>query len=210
MSNINQLAPDTTPQLSDQLAIWAQNQGQPRKVSLSALLSLLESSFTFSTGGLLLAGSLYSLRRTQAETIALTSTPAVIAPFDANGASVVNMGGTSLTQNILTGVMQATRPIKAVQFWVALVGSVPASNTITLALQTGPVGGPLYTSEFQSIAPTTGGSQALHFAGILQNQNNPNSQINTGDIIQLVASVSSAANLSLSRASVIVQPLDGV
>lgn len=210
MSNINQLSPDISPQGSDQLAIWNQNAGQPRKVSLSAILSLFESSFTFSAGGLLLAGSLYALRRTQAENVALTTTPVPIAPYDANGATTLNQGGQTLTENVTTGVMQATRAIKACAFWVALVGSLPSPRVLTLQVQTGPVGGPLYTSEFQALIAQTGASQAFSFSGILQNPNNVNSQINAGDVIQLVASADAATTLSLTRASLIVQPLDGV
>ena len=210
MTSINQLCVDATPQLSDQMAIWGQQAGQPRKIALSALLELFGANFQLSPGGLLLGSTLYALRRTTAENIALTNVPAPIAPFDANGASETNQGGTALTMNVTTGAMQATRAISAAAFWVALIGSAPASDVITLALQTGPVGGPLYTSEFQAIQTATGTTQAFQFAGILQNPNNVNGRINVGDTIQLVASSSVNGNLSLSRASVIVQPLDGV
>lgn len=210
MSNINQLSPDISPQLADQLAIWNQNAGQPRKVALSALLSLFQSSFVFSTGGLLLASSLYALRRTQTENVALTTTPAVIAPYDANGASTLKTGGQTLTENVTTGILQATRAIKACAFWVALIGSLPSPRVLTLQVQTGPVGGPMYTSEFQAIIAQTGASQVFSFSGILQNPNNVNAQINVGDVIQLVASADAATMLSLSRATLIVQPLDGV
>lgn len=210
MTSINQLCVDPSPQLSDQMAIYGQQAGQPRKIALSALLGLFASSYQFSPGGLLLASTLYALRRTQGETIALTATPAPIAPFDANGAAETNQGGAALTMNVTTGAMQATRNISAAAFWVALIGSAPVSDVITLALQTGPVGGTQYTSEFQSIQVATGNTQAFHFAGILQNPNNVNGRINEGDTIQLVASSSVNGNLSLARASLIVQPLDGV
>ncbi|BAO04673.1 hypothetical protein KMC49_gp19 [Ralstonia phage Firinga] len=208
--NINQLSQDSQIQTSDLIAIWSQGNGQPRQASLSQLLSLLQSGFTFSSGGLLLAASLYALRRTTAETLALTTTPAIVTPYDANGNSVLNSGGQSLTQNVTTGLMQATRAIKGCQFWVALVGSLPSPRVLTLQLQTGPVGGPLFTSEFEAIVTGTGANQCYTFSGILQNPNNVNSQINLGDIIQLVASADAATTLSISRASLIVQPLDGV
>lgn len=208
--NINQLSQDSQLQTSDLIAIWSQGNGQPRQASLSQLLSLFQSGFTFSSGGLLLAASLYALRRTTAETLALTTTPAIVTPYDANGNSVLNSGGQSLTQNVTTGLMQATRAIKGCQFWVALVGSLPSPRVLTLQLQTGPVGGPLFTSEFEAIVTGTGANQCYTFSGILQNPNNVNSQINSGDIIQLVASADAATTLSISRASLIVQPLDGV
>ncbi|TAM07252.1 MAG: hypothetical protein EPN70_03510 [Paraburkholderia sp.] len=208
--NINQLSQDTQLSVSDLIAIWNTGNGQPRYASLSSLLSLFQSAFTFSAGGLLLAGSLYALRRTQAETLALTTTPAIVTPYDANGNSVLSADGQSLTQNVTTGLLQATRAIKACAFWVSLIGSLPSPRVLTLALQTGPVGGPFFTSEFEAIATGTGANQCYTFSGILQNPNNVNSQLNLGDIIQLVASADAATTLSISRASLIVQPLDGV
>lgn len=208
--NINQLSQDSQLQTSDLIAIWSQGNGQPRQASLSQLVALVLANFTLSSGGLLTGSSLYSLRRTQAENLALTTAPVVVTPYDANGNSVLNAGGQSLTQNVTTGLMQATRAIKGCQFWVALVGSLPSPRVLTLQLQTGPLGGPLFTSEFEAIAVGTGSNQCYAFSGILQNPNNVNGQINTGDIIQLVASADSATNLSISRASLIVQPLDGV
>lgn len=209
MANINQLSSDISPQLSDQLAIWNQNSGQPRKVSLSAILTLLQGALQI-PNGLLNASSLYMLRRTTAETLALTAAPAVVAPFDANGASVLPLGGQALTQNVTTGVLQATRNIEALDFWVALVGSLPSPRVLTLQVQTGPVGGPFFTSEFQSVVTGTGVTQAFHFAGVLQNPNNVNGRINEGDVVQLVASADAATTLSIVRATLIAQPLDGV
>lgn len=209
MSNINQLASDTQPSLSDQIALWSQANGQPRRMSLSALVALLQSSLSI-PNGILNSASLYSLKRTQAEVLALTTVPAVVAPFDANGNTVLPLGGQSLTQNVVTGLMQATRAIKALDFWVALDGSLPSPRVLTLQVQTGLVGGPLFTSEFQSVGTGTGTAQCFHFAGVLQNPNNINSQINMGDIIQLVASADAATNLTISRVSLIAQPLDGV
>ncbi|WP_104656534.1 hypothetical protein [Ralstonia insidiosa] len=208
--NINQLTQDSQLSVSDLIAVWSTGNGQPRQASLSQLLALFQSAFVFSTGGLLLAGSLYALRRTQAENLALTTTPAIVAPYDANGNTVLNAGGQSLTQNVTTGLLQATRAIKACQFWVSLVGSLPSPRVLTLQLQTGPAGGTLFTSEFEAIAPGTGANQCYTFSGILQNPSNVNAQINLGDIIQLVASADAATTLSISRASLIVLPLDGV
>ncbi|MEZ7524010.1 hypothetical protein [Burkholderia vietnamiensis] len=208
MGNINQLSSDTQLQISDQIAIWNQNFGQPRKASLSALVALVLANLQM-PNGLLNASSLYALRRTQAETLALTTAPAVVAPYDANGNSVLPLGGQALTQNVVTGLMQATRAIQAVDFWVSLVGSLPSPRVLTLQLQTGPVGGPLYTSEFESVLTGTGNTQCAHFAGVLQNPNNVNGQINQGDIIQLVASADAATTLTILRVSLIAQPLDG-
>jgi hypothetical protein len=209
MSNINQLSSDTLPSLSDQVAIWSQGNGQPRKMSLSALVALVQSSLAI-PNGILNSASLYSLKRTQAETLALTTVPAVVAPYDANGGAVLPMGGQSLTQNVVTGLMQATRVIRALDFWIALDGSLPSPRVLTVQVQTGPVGGPLFTSEFQSVGVGTGNAQSFHFAGVLQNPNNINSQINMGDIVQLVASADAATTLTISRVSFIAQPLDGV
>lgn len=205
---INQLSADTTPQLSDQIALWSTNNGQPRRVSLSALLATLQGALLM-PNGLLNASSLYALRRTQAENLALTAAPAIVTPYDANGNSVLPMGGESLTLNVVTGLMQATRVIQALDFWVALDGSLPSPRVLTLQVQTGPVGGPFYTSEFQSVKTGTGNPDCFHFAGVLQNPNNINSQINQGDIVQLVATADAATTLSISRVSFIAQPLDG-
>ncbi len=208
--NINQLSQDSQLQTSDLIAIWSQGNGQPRQASLSQLLSLFTANFSLASGGLLQASSLYSLRRTQAENLALTASPVVVTPYDANGNSVLNAGGQALTQNVTTGQLQATRAIKGAAFWVSLVGSLPSPRVLTLQIQTGPVGGPLFTSEFEAIAAGNGSTQCFTFSGILQNPNNVNGQINLGDIIQLVASADAATTLSISRATMIVQPLDGV
>lgn len=208
--NINQLSQDSQLQTSDLIAIWSQGNGQPRQASLSQLLALFTANFSLSSGRLLQAGSLYSLRRTQAENLALTTIPAVVSPYDANGNSVLNAGGQALTQNVTTGLMQATRAIKGCAFWVSLVGSLPSPRVLTLQLQTGPLAGPLFTSEFEAIAVGTGSNQCYAFSGVLQNPNNVNGQINFGDIIQLVASADVSTTLSISRATMIVQPLDGV
>lgn len=209
MSNINQLSQDSQLSVSDQFAVWNQNAGQPRKASISSLVALVIANLQM-PNGLLNASSLYALRRTQAEVLALTAVAAVVAPYDANGNSVLPQGGQALTQNVTTGLMQATRNIEALDFWVSLVGSLPSPRVLTLQLQTGPVGGPLYTSEFQAVKAGTGATDCYHFAGVLQNPNNMNGQINQGDIVQLVASADQATNLSISRVSFIAQPLDGV
>ncbi|MCA8326126.1 hypothetical protein [Burkholderia cepacia] len=208
MTNINQLSRRGRIRPQDQIGYWDQGSGQPRRASVSDLIECVQDGLTFPSG-LLTASSLYALRRTQAESVAIATTPTVIAPFDANGNSVLPMGGTSLTQNVTTGLMQATRAIQACDFWIALLGSVPSPRVLTLQLQTGPVGGTLFTSEFESIQVGTGNAQSFHFAGILQNPNNPNGVINMGDVIQLVASADQATTLSLTRASFIVRPLDG-
>ncbi|VVE59462.1 hypothetical protein PIN31009_05545 [Pandoraea iniqua] len=209
MANINQLSADTNPQLSDQVAIWSQNNGQARKVSLGALLDLLQANLQL-PDGLLNASSLYSLIRSQAVALPVGTVAVTVAPFDANGNTVLNIGGQSLTLNVLTGVMQATRDIAAADFWVALDGSLPAGRTLTLQLQTGPVGGPLHTSQFQTIKAGTGNADCFHFSGVLRNPNNVNGRINEGDIIQLIASADASTTLSISRASVTMRPLDGV
>lgn len=208
--NINQLSNRGGIQPQDQLAYWNQNNGQPRRTSVADLITLITQGLVLNNG-LLNASSLYALRRTQAESVAVGTTPTIITPWDANGASVLPLGGQSLAQNVVTGIMQATRQIQACEFWIALQGSVPSPRVLTLQLQTGPstVSATLFTSEFESIQTGTGAAQSFHFAGILQNPNNPNSVINQGDVIQLVASADQATTLSLSRASFIVRPLDG-
>lgn len=206
--NINQLSPDRQLSTADQFAVWNQNSGQPRKASISQLVALVIANLQM-PNGLLNASSLYALRRTQSETLNLTTTPAVVTPYDANGSSVLPLGGQSLTQNVVTGLMQATREIQALDFWIALTGSLPSPRVMTLQVQTGPVGGPLYTSEFESVQVGTGNAQAFHFAGVLQNPNNINGQIDQGDIVQLVASADAATTLLISRVSFIAQPLDG-
>ena len=209
MSNINQLAADTTPQLSDQIAIWNQSSGQPRKCSLSALQTLLLGSVSLPRG-LLSAASVYALRKTVAGTQNLTATPSIITTYDANGASVIPLGGTALTQNVVTGLMQATRAIAGISFQVALVGSIASPRVLTLQIQTGPVGGTLYTSEFESILTGTGATQCYTFDGLLQNPNNVNGQINVGDIVQLVASSDQAATLNITKVTFLAQPIDGL
>ncbi|PTB28846.1 hypothetical protein C9I56_11185 [Paraburkholderia caribensis] len=209
MANINQLSTDTQPQLADQLALWSQNNGQPRKVSLSAILELIQSNLSM-PNGLLSASSLYELRRTQAETLAVGPSPVIVAPYDANGNTVLPIGGTALTLNVVTGVMQASRVIEAAELWVCIDGSLPSPRVLTLQVQTGPGGGGgIYTSELQAIKTGTGNPDSFHFAGILQNPNNVNGQINAGDVVQIVASADQATTLSISRMSFIVRPLDG-
>lgn len=208
MTNINQLSRRGRVRSQDQIPYWDQHAGQPKRASVWELIECVQDGLTFPSG-LLTASSLYALRRTQAESIAIATTPTVITPFDANGNSVLPTGGQSLTLNVMTGLMQATRAIQACEFWIALQGSVPSPRVLTLQLQTGPVGGTLFMSEFESVQTGTGAAQSFHFAGILQNPNNVNGQLNLGDTIQLVASADEATTLSLIRASFIVRPLDG-
>lgn len=208
MTNINQLSRRGRIRSQDQIAYWDQCNGQPRRASVGDLIECVQDGLTFPTG-LLSASSLYALRRTASESIAIATTATIITPWDANGSSVLPAGGTSLTMNVVTGIMQAARAIQACEFWVALQGSVPSPRVLTLQLQTGPVGGPFFTSEFESVQSGNGNAQSFHFAGILQNANNVNGQINQGDVIQLVASADQATTLSLTRASLFLRPLDG-
>ncbi|TDV06063.1 hypothetical protein [Paraburkholderia caballeronis] len=208
MPNINQLSRRGSIRPQDQIAYWDQNNGQPRRAAVWDLIECVQDGLRLENG-LLNASSLYALRRTQAESIAIVMTPTVITPWDANGASVLPMGAQSITLNVTTGLMQATRTIQACEFWIALQGSVPSPRVLTVQLQTGPSGGPLFASEFESVQAGTGAAQSFHLAGILQNPNNVNGQINAGDVIQLVASADAATTLSLTRASFIVRPLDG-
>lgn len=208
MSNINQLSARGRMRPQDQIAYWDQMNGQPRRASVWELIELVTDGIKLKNG-LLNASSLYTMRRTQAGTLDLTTAPAVVMPYDANGNTVLPPGGTSLTQNVTTGLLQATRAIEALNLWVALDGTLPSPRVMTLQVQTGPVGGTLYTSEFQSIQTGTGTAQVFHFAGVLQNPNNINGQIDQGDIIQLVATADEATTLSISRVTLIAQPLDG-
>ncbi|MEM5405809.1 hypothetical protein [Paraburkholderia unamae] len=167
MSNIGQLAQDVSPQLQDQIAIWSTQNGQPRQCSLSALATLILGGVSLPRG-LLSAASTYALRKTVAGTQNLTATPSIITTYDPNGATVLPVGGTALTQNVVTGLMQATRAIAGVNFSVSLVGSIASPRVLTLQVQTGPVGGTLYTSEFEAIAQGTGNAQCWTFQGFLQ------------------------------------------
>lgn len=209
MANISQLAVDSSPALSDLIAIWSTNNGQPKQVSLSALQTLLLGSVSLSRG-LLSASSVYALRKTVAGTQNLTTAPQIITTYDPNGNTVLPVGGTALTQNVVTGLMQATRAIAGLNFKVALVGSLPSPRILTLQVQTGPVGGTLYTSEFEAIAQGTGNTQCWTFDGFLQNPNNVAGQLNVGDIVQLVASADSAATLSITKVTFLAQPVDGL
>jgi hypothetical protein len=209
MSNINQLSVDASPQLSDLIAIWSTNNGQPKQVSLSALQSLLLGGVALPRG-LLSASSIYALRKTVAGTQNLTATPQVITTYDPNGATVLPVGGTALTQNVVTGIMQATRAIAGLNFEVSVIGSISNGTVQTLQVQTGPLGGMLFTSEFEDISVGTGNTQCWKFSGFLQNPNNVAGQINVGDIIQLVASVSANATLNITKVTFLAQPVDGL
>lgn len=175
---------------------------------MSALQTLLLGGVTLPRG-LLSAASTYALRKTVAGTQNLTAAPQVITTYDPNGATVLPLGGTALTQNVVTGLMQATRAIAGVNFQVSVVGSIVAPRILTLQVQTGPVGGPLYTSEFEVISTGTGATQCWHVVGFLQNPNNINGQLNVGDIIQLVASADQAATLNITKVTFLAQPVDG-
>ncbi|MGF6643117.1 hypothetical protein [Paraburkholderia sp. GAS82] len=207
--NINELSPARRLSTSDQFAVWYQRAGQPRKASISDLVDLVLANLVM-PNGLFNASSIYSLVRTQAENLALTAQPVVVAPYDANGNTVLPLGGQSVDLNVVTGVMQATRAIKALEVWVAIDGSLPSPRVLALGLQTGPGGGGgIYTSPLQVIKTGTGVADCYHFAGILQNPNNVGGQINAGDLIQLVASADQATTLSISAVQFIVRPLDG-
>lgn len=207
--NINELSPTRRLSTSDQFAVWDQRAGQPRKASISELVDLVLANLNF-PNGLLSGSSLYSLTRTQAETLAVGPSAVVVAPYDANGNTVLPLGGQSVTLNVVSGVMQATRTIQAAEVWAVIEGSLPSPRVLTLGIQTGPGGGGgIYTSPLEVVKTGTGNGDCYHFAGVLRNPNNVNGQINAGDLIQLVASADQATTLSISAAQFIVRPLDG-
>jgi hypothetical protein len=207
MTNINQLSRRGRIRPQDQIAYWDQNNGQPRRASVWDLIQCVQDGLMLQNG-LLNASSLYALKRTQAETLALTTVPTIVAPFDANGNSVLPLGGQSLTLNVTTGVMQATRVIQALEVWAVIDGSLPSPRVLTLGLQTGPGISP-YTTPLGVVRAGTGNADVYQFAGIVQNPNNVNGQINVGDAIQLVASADEATTLSISAMQFICRPLDG-
>jgi hypothetical protein len=207
--NINQLSSTRRLSLCDQFAVWYTRDGQPRRASINELVTLVMDNLALPSG-LLSASSLYSLTRTQAEVVAVGPSPIALAPYDANGANVLPAGGQAVTMNVVTGVMQAVRAIRAFEVWGVVQGSLPSPRVLTLGLQTGPGGGGgIYTSPLEIVRVGTGNTDCFSFAGIVQNPNNVNGQINAGDLIQLVASADQATNLSISAIQFIVRPLDG-
>lgn len=202
---------ETTVQTSDQLQLYSTVQGQPRRASVSALADALETLHP-TPDALIDIATYYVMRGASSSAVALTTTP---APFNATQFSSPSFSipsvQTSLSYDTANGRFVAVRDIQAIEFSAAVLGDWPTNRDLRLAVQ---VGDPtnFYTSPYQYIAAGGGAgvARAGLLAGVVTNINDSQGIIRAGQVIRLVASMSTADTLNLTGLQFSVKPLDGV
>ncbi len=201
---------ETTVQTSDQLQLYSTVQGQPRRASVSALADAVENLHPTPTGILDLS-SFYVMRGTGlAIPVALTTTPIPLPATAYTGSFALPTGRSSLQADPTNGRFIATRDIAAFEFTVGITGDWTNGTTITMALQAGdPLN--LFTSAFQWSMLGVGPSLTLSgsYSGPASNLNDTQGVLRAGQIIRVVASLSSPGTLNLQRVAFAVRPLDG-
>lgn len=213
MSDINQLAADSSLSLGDQLAIFSTNNGDTRRMSLSTLLAFLQSNLLI-PGGILSAASLYNMRAPVAglPVVNVTTVAAPIANQDPTLNIALPATNTAFFINAPTGQFIAQRNVRVALMNFNIAMTYAAARLLKLQIATGPVSNPLqYLTPiaWQALGQTATQMYA-NAAGVVYNPNNINGQINTGDIVQLVASIDVNAAIAIQALSTQIQPLDGI
>jgi hypothetical protein len=211
MTSINNLTSQGTVTGSDQFPVYSNGNGDTRRVSGQAIKEFVEADFV-PAGGILNISGFYSMRKTPVSPVTLaigtgyTNIPNYDAPvqvFPSDRTSIVGM--------TTIGEFVATRDIAAAMFWVALTGSWPTTRDLTVAVLVGTDTSP-FESGSKFIGSGRGGGllATANFSAPVVNQNNPFGTIRAGEKIRLVAKMSVADNLDLTRLAFVVQTLDGI
>lgn len=199
---------ETTVNTSDQLQLYSTVQGQPRRASVAALADAVELLHPTPTSVLDIS-SYYVMRGTNATVVPLTATPAPFGTSAYQTSFTLPQLQTSLSPDLANGRFVATRDIQAIEFTAGLTGDWATGSTLTLAVQVGDISN-LFTSAFQwSMGGVTGFPLSGSITGPASNLNDPQGIIRAGQIVRLVASLSTPGNLNLQRIAFAVRSLDG-
>lgn len=206
MTTFNQLSEASSVSTSDQIPIYSTSNGQPRKASLNALVSLVQSNLTL-PDGLFTGSRVYGLRSTTSTAQAVTTSYSLIG--NQNIAINVPSEGDSIYVDTTTGYMTALRDMDACMFYATVEATVPSSRYLTTSVIVGPDSS-TFDCDFKStLTGATGIVQTISFSGLLLNFNNPFGQIKSGDKIKLMTKINTNDNVTFTRSSLIVIPLDG-
>lgn len=209
MADINQLSAISSLSDSDQIPVFYTGSQSARRATISQLRQTIEDGFQV-PGGLLGLSSYYVMRGVSASAVALTTTP---SPFNATQYSSPSFSlpanGASLQFDPANGRFIALRDIEAVEFTASISGTWPANRDLTLSVQLGdPLN--LFTSAFQYISSGGGANPRTPLvSGPASNLNDTLGVIRAGQIIRLVASMSVADTLNLTRIAFAVKTMDG-
>lgn len=209
MPTINQLSAVDSLSGSDLLPIYSQTNGDARKTSLNSVKEFVEDGFNLQ-GGILAISSLFSLRKTTQQVVAIGTSYSNIANWDSD-LIVPSNDRTTLSLSKVIGEFVATRDISHLMMNVLLTGSWPSNRDLTLGVLIGTDANP-YESSFKFIGAGRGGGNPVTaaFSGPAANLNNGGNVIREGEKIRLVAKFNVADNLIIDRAVVTLQTLDGI
>lgn len=206
MTTFNQLSEASSVSTSDQIPIYSTANGQPRKASLNALVSLVQSNLTL-PDGLFTGSRVYGLRSTTSTAQAVTTSYSLIG--NQNIAINVPSEGDSIYVDTTTGYMTALRDMDACMFFATIEADFPTNRYLTTAVIVGPDSDTFDCDFKETSHGATGVAQTLSFSGILLNFDNPFGQIKAGDKIKLMTKINTNDNVTFTRSSLIVIPLDG-
>lgn len=199
---------ETTVQTSDQLALYSTTQGQPRRASVSALADAVESLHP-TPDSILDISSLYTMRSTTSAVVALTSTPTPFGTTVYKASATIPSLQASLTPDFTNGRFIATRDIQALEYVVGFTGDWASGSILTLQVQLGDPTN-LFTAPFAfALTGTTAATFSGTLGGPTSNLNDTQGILRAGQIVRVVASISTPGNLNLGRIEFTVRPLDG-
>lgn len=208
MPTINSLNAIDSPDGSDLLPIWSQQNGDARKISVNNFKDYILAGDA-DAGGILGISSLYSMRKAVPATVAIGTSYSNIAPWDEQ--HIVPTGRDALSLSTVLGEWVATRDIAHVMMYANLSGSWPSTRDLTLAILIGTDVAPYESSvKFIGAGRGAGNPVTASFSGPGANLNNGGNVIRAGEKIRLVAKFNTADSLTIDRAVFTVQTLDGI
>ena len=208
MPTINSLNAIDSPDGSDLLPIWSQQNGDTRKISVNNFKDYILAGDA-DAGGILGISSLYSMRKTVSSTVALGTSYSNIANWDST--LVAPSGRDSFSLSSVLGEWVATRDIAHVMMYANLSAIWATSRDLTLAILIGTDAAP-YESSFKFIGAGRGPGKpaTASLAGPGANLNNGGNVIRAGEKIRLVAKLDSADTITVERAVLTIQTIDGI
>ena len=208
MPTINSLNAIDSPDGSDLLPIWSQQNGDARKISVNNFKDYILAGDA-DVGGILGISSLYSMRKTVSSNVSVGTSYGNIANWDSQ--LIAPSGRDSLSLSQVLGEWVATRDISHVMMYANLSGSWPSNRDLTLAILIGTDAAPYESSvKFIGAGRGAGNPVTASFAGPGANLNNGGNVIRAGEKIRLVAKFDTADTLAIERAVFTVQTLDGI
>lgn len=195
--------------LSDQVPLGSSAAGIDVKAPLSQIKDAILDGFA-PEGGILSMSGFYSMRVSTPVNVSVGTAYANIPNYDATPL-VFPSGRNSIAPMTVLGEFVAQRDIAGAMFWVALTGTWPTTRDLTLAVLVGADASP-FESSFQFVGAGRGGAAPVTaaFSGPTVNLNHPGGVIQEGEKIRLVAKMSVADTLALTKLAFVVQTLDGI